>query len=115
MINNIKAVVSLLLIVAGIAAFYLLKDQVLVLRILAVLAGVGAAVALMMTSPMGKQAFAFVQDSINEAKRVVWPSKDDTIKATLAVFVMVVAMAIFLGVADVLFAWLIKLIMGQDA
>ena len=46
MIDKIKLVLSALLLAAGIAGFYMLADKALVLRILAILAGLAAAIAL---------------------------------------------------------------------
>ena len=53
MIDKIKLVLSALLLAAGIAGFYLLADSALVLRILAVLAGFAAAIAVLWTTAQG--------------------------------------------------------------
>jgi preprotein translocase subunit SecE len=115
MMDKLKLVVSLLLVAAGIAGFYLLEDKALVLRILAVMAGIAAALVLMWTSPVGKNAFGFVAESINEAKRVVWPTRKETIQTTIAVFVLVVVMAAFLAVVDIGFAYMVQWLMGRGA
>ena len=88
MIEKIKLVLSALLLAAGIAGFYVLADKALVLRILAILAGLGAAIAVLWTTSLGQTAFGFVGESINEAKRVVWPTRKETIQTALAVFVL---------------------------
>src|SRR5450830_252356 len=100
MINKIKLLVALLLVVAGVAGYYAIADQALVLRILVVCAGVIAAFVLTWTTPLGKQSFGFLQDSVAEAKRVVWPSRKEAIQTTVAVFVLVIVMAVFLAIVD---------------
>jgi preprotein translocase subunit SecE len=115
MIDKIKLVLSLLLIAAGIAGFYLLADQALVLRILVVIAGVVAAVFLFKTAPLGQKAFDFLGDSIAEAKRVVWPTRKETIQTTMVVFILVVVMAAFLWVVDIGFSQMIQWILGRSA
>jgi preprotein translocase subunit SecE len=115
MIDKLKLVVSLLLLVAGIAGFYLLEDKALVLRILAVLAGVAAGLVVMWTSPVGKNALSFVGDAVAEAKRVVWPTRKETIQTTIAVFVLVLIMAAFLAVVDIGFAYMVQWLMGRSA
>jgi preprotein translocase subunit SecE len=115
MIDKLKLVVSLLLLVAGIAGFYLLEDKALVLRILAVLAGMAAGLVVMWTSPVGKNALSFVGDSVAEAKRVVWPTRKETIQTTIAVFVLVLIMAAFLAVVDIGFAYMVQWLMGRSA
>lgn len=115
MIEKIKLVLSALLLAAGIAGFYVLADKALVLRVLAILAGLGAAVAVLWTTVLGQTAFGFFGESINEAKRVVWPTRKETIQTAVAVFVLVVVVAIFLAVVDIGFAYMVQWLMGRSA
>ena len=115
MTEKIKLVFALLLVAAGVAGFYVLADQALVVRILAVLAGVIAAVAVLWTSAIGQEAFAFASEAAVETRKVVWPSRKETIQTTVAVFALVVVMAIFLWVVDIGFLWVVKMLMGRSA
>ena len=115
MIDKVKLVLSALLVAAGIAGFYLLADKALVLRILAVLAGIGASIAVLRTTPAGEGALSFVGEAVNEAKRVVWPTRKETIQTTVAVFVLVMIMAAFLALVDVGFAYMVQWLMGRGA
>ena len=92
MIDKVKLVLSALLVAAGIAGFYLLADKPLVLRILAFLAGLVAAITLLRTTPAGQNAIGFMGEAVAEAKRVVWPTRKETIQTTVAVFILVVIM-----------------------
>ena len=83
MVNKIKMLVAFLLVVAGVAGFYLLADKPLVLRILAVLAGLGVAVAVLWTTPVGQRSLGFVGESVVEARKVVWPTRKETIQTTM--------------------------------
>ena len=114
-IEKLKLVMSLLLVVAGIAGFYLLSDKVLVVRILALLAGMAAAIAVMRTTALGVRTFGFVGDSIAEAKKVVWPTRKETMQTTIAVFVLVAFMAAFLSLVDIGFAYMVQWLMGRGA
>jgi preprotein translocase subunit SecE len=115
MIDRIKLAISLLLIVAGVAGFYILEDKAMVLRILAVMAGIVASIVVAKTTPQGAQSIAFFNDSIAEAKRVVWPTRKETVQTTIAVFVLVVIMAAFLALVDVGFAFMVQWLMGRSA
>ena len=115
MIDKIKLVLSLLLVAAGVAGFYLLADQATVLRILSVLAGVIAALALLWTTPVGQAGFTFASEAIVEARKVVWPTRKETIQTTVAVFAMVLVMAIFLWIVDVSFLWMVQKLLGRGA
>jgi preprotein translocase subunit SecE len=115
MIDKIKLALSLLLLALGIAGFYLFEDKAMVVRILAVLAGIVASVAVAWTAPQGKQALVFFNESVAEAKRVVWPTRQETMQTTLAVVVLVVIMAAFLALVDISFAYMVQWIMGRGA
>ncbi len=100
MADKLKFVVALLLLVAGIAGFYLLSEQPLILRVLSVLAGLGAGAAVAWFTAPGQRFYAFGQEAVAEAKKVVWPNKKETMQTTGIVFAFVLVMAITLWVAD---------------
>jgi preprotein translocase subunit SecE len=113
--DNIKLVLSALLVIAGFAGFFLLADKALVLRILAIFAGIAAAVAVLWTTLQGQVLFGFIGDSIAEAKRVVWPTRKETIQTTIVVFILVSVVAAFLAVVDIGFAYMVQWLMGRSA
>ena len=115
MTEKIKLVLALLLVAAGIAGFYLLAEYALVLRILAVLAGVALAVVALLSTRLGQSSLAFAREAAAETRRVVWPSRKETIQTTAVVFVLVLVMAIFLWVVDIGFLWMVKMLMGRSA
>lgn len=113
MADKIKFALALLLVAAGVAAFYLLSETAMVLRVLAVVAGVLAGGAVAWFTEPGRQFAEFAADSIAEAKKVVWPSRKETIQTTGIVFAFVVVMALFLWLADKTLEWgLYDLILG---
>ena len=113
MIDKIKLAVAVALVAAGIAGYYWLGEQALVLRILAVIAGVVAAAAVAWTSEPGKQFGLFAVESVAEVKKVVWPTRKETMQTTAAVFAFVVVMAVFLWISDKTLEWVLyDLILG---
>lgn len=113
MADKIKLVLAFALVAAGIAGFYALSDQALVLRVLAVLAGVGAAIAVAATSATGQRFIGFAREAINETRKVVWPSRKETVQTTGMVFAFVVAIAIFLWLTDKSLEWVLyDLVLG---
>lgn len=115
MINKIKLVLALLLVAAGVAGFYFLAEQALVVRILAVLAGIVAAVVVFWTTRQGQSAFAFAREAAAETRKVVWPTRKETIQTTLMVFALVVVVAIFLWIVDMGFLWMVEKLLGRSA
>ena len=113
MTDKLKIVFSFLLFVAGIVGFYLLGDQVLVLRILVILIGLVLAGVVFWKTVLGQKTFGFINESIVEAKRVVWPTRKETIQMTITVFVLVSVMAVFLGLVDITFSYMINWLLGR--
>ena len=75
MTDKIKFAAALLLLVAGLAGYYLLSEQALILRVLAVLAGVAVSAAVAWQTEPGQHFFGFGKEAVAEAKKVVWPSR----------------------------------------
>ncbi len=102
-----------LLVVGGVAAFYLLGQQSLWLRVIALLVLIAAAVGVFLTSSQGKELIAFSQDAIKEMRKVVWPTRPEATQMTLYVFAFVVVMALFLWLTDKGLEWVLyDLILG---
>ena len=112
MLDKLKLAGAALCVVIGVWAYYHFSETALVLRILMVVAGLGAAAAVGWLTEPGKQFFAFAQDSIEEGKRVAWPTNKEALQTTGVVFGLVVVMAIFLAMVDGLLAWAMKFVMG---
>jgi preprotein translocase subunit SecE len=94
-----------LLVAAGIAAYYWLADAALVLRVLAVAGGIIAGLAAGYFSAPGRQFAVFAGEAITEVKKVVWPTRKETMQTTAAVFAFVVVMALFLWLTDKSLEW----------
>jgi preprotein translocase subunit SecE len=100
MADKIKAGIAVLLLVAGLAGFYFLSASPMVLRVASVLAGFVAGAAVGWTTEPGKQFFLFAQEAVVETKKVVWPTRKESLQTTGAVFAFVVVMAVFLWITD---------------
>ena len=111
--DKAKLVVAVALVVAGIAGYYLLAANSIVLRVLAVVGGIVAGVAAAWTSTLGQEFLAFARESLVEVRKVVWPTRKETMQTTAAVFAFVVVMAVFLWVSDKTLEWVLyDLILG---
>ncbi len=111
--DKIKVVLALVLLLAGLVGFYQLADQPMVLRVLVVLAGFGLALLVAALSEPGRRFIAFFQDAVQEARRVVWPTRKETLQMTGIVFAFVVVMALFLWLTDKSLEWVLyDLILG---
>jgi len=114
MIDKLKLGIGVALVAAGIWAYYWLGEgAALILRILAVIAGVLAGAAVAWFSEPGRQFAVFAGEAVTEVKKVVWPTRKETMQTTAAVFAFVVMMAIFLWISDKTLEWILyDLILG---
>ncbi len=107
MADKLKFVLAILLLVAGIAGFYMLSEQLLVVRVLCVLAGLAAALVVARFSEPGRRFAQFAHEAIVETKKVVWPTRRETVQVTGLVFAFVFVMAIFLWLTDKSLEWVL--------
>ena len=111
--DKAKVGLSIALLIAALAGFYLLAKQGPIVQWLTLVAGLVAAVVVFALSESGKQLLAFGRDSVREVKKVVWPTRKEAIQMTLYVFGFVVVMALFLWLTDKTLAWLLyDLVLG---
>ncbi len=113
MADKIKLIVAFLLVVAGIAGFYYLHESAAVVKLASVLVGLLLAAGVAWTSDTGKQLFAFGKDSIAEAKRVVWPTRKETLQTTGVVVLFAITMALFLWAVDASLMIAVSKLMGR--
>lgn len=110
--DTIKLVFSLLVLVAGIFAFYYFKEESQLLRVLGILAVAVVTFLIMSTTMMGKRSIGFAKDARVEVRKVVWPSRQETTQTTIAVLVMVLIVAIMLWLIDMFLGWGVKSLLG---
>jgi len=103
----VKLVIAAALVVAGIVGYYWLADSALILRVLSVLAGMVAGVAAAWFPVPGREFVVFAGEAIVEVKKVVWPTRKETMQTTAAVFAFVVVMAVFLWISDKTLEWVL--------
>jgi preprotein translocase subunit SecE len=112
MLDKIKLAVAVLLVIAGIWGFYYLGASPLIARLGVILAGVLAAVAVAWTSEPGKRFYAYAQEAMVETRKVVWPSRKETMQTTGVVVAFVIVMALFLWIVDAMLGWAVEIFIG---
>jgi preprotein translocase subunit SecE len=113
MADKLRLAAAILLLLVGIAGFYVLAEQPMILRVLCVLAGAAAGISVAWFTEPGRRFFAFSQEAWGEAKKVAWPTRKETMQTTGAVFAFVLVMAVMLWFADKTLEWMFyDLILG---
>ena len=110
--DKIKIVIAVLLVVAGVAGFYYFGESPAIVRVGSVLAGFVAGFVVFWTSAPGKVFYVYAQESVAETKKVVWPTRKETLQTTGIVFVFVLAMALFLWAVDASLLWAVRKLIG---
>ncbi len=112
-VDKVKLAVAAGAVVAGVAGYYALSASSILLRLLSVIAGIAAGAGIAWTSSYGRDFLAFAREAVVEVKKVVWPTRKETMQTTAAVFAFVVVMAVFLWVSDKSLEWVLyDLILG---
>ena len=116
MAERIKIVLASLIAVGGLVAFYWLVDrQPFVIRLLALLGAMAVAAVVMFFTETGRTFLAFSRESWEEAKRVVWPTRKETLQTTGVVFLFVFVMALFLWAVDSGLLWVTQKLLGTGS
>lgn len=102
-----------LLLGVGIVGFYYFAEHSQLLRVLGLLLVIGLAVLIASTTTKGHATLKFLRESHLEVRRVVWPTRQETVQMTGVVFVMVMLVALIIWLVDSLLFWLVRLFTGQ--
>ena len=116
----VKQVFSVFLVVAGVAAFYYFstdssyfKEVRLLYRVLGLVAIVAVAIGMFLTTELGHTIWNFILESRQEVRKVVWPTREETMRTTLLVFAMVFIVALILWLLDMFLFWGVRYLTGQ--
>ena len=112
-----KLALAGLILVAGIVAYSWFGNDGTVpasVRLLGVVVALVVALAIASFTAVGRRVRNFLVESQFEMRKVVWPSKDETLKTTLIIIVVVAVISVLLGLIDlilksVILDWLLKL------
>jgi len=105
--DNTKLVIAILFVIAGIVGYYVL-DNVWA-RWGSVLAGLALGALVVGFSGYGRRLWAFTEAARVELRKVVWPTRDETMKTTVAVFVFVTVAGVFFWLLDMVLAWVTRI------
>jgi preprotein translocase subunit SecE len=111
-LDTVKLVAALAILVGGIAAFYVLDTVPLVVRWVIVLLALAGGFVVALQSLQGRTFWQFVQGSKIELRKVVWPTRQESLQTTLVVFVAILVMGIFFWLLDMLLGYVTRVLTG---
>ena len=114
MLDKIKLGLSILIIGVGISGFYLLADSPQVVRVLAFILALVLAALVAWTSVPGKVFVVYARESVVETRKVVWPTRKETMQSTGLVLAFVFVMAVFLWGVFSMVSLLRRMLLGTE-
>jgi preprotein translocase subunit SecE len=109
----LKWLVAFTLLLAGLIANHYYSEVSMLLRTLVWFAVLAVAGFVASRTKKGKWVLDFFRDSRAELRKVVWPTREETLQTTLVVAAMVVILALLLWGMDGILVWLIGWLTGQ--
>lgn len=108
-----KLVLAFLILGAGIFGFHYYAEQYITLyRVVALLAVVTVSVFIVYQTNIGKYLWQYFRDSRAEMRKLVRPTRAETMQTTLTVAIVVVLVGFFLWLLDLFFGWLIQTLLA---
>jgi preprotein translocase subunit SecE len=114
-LDTLRLLLAVLIVIAGIGGFYHFDTESMLYRVLALLAVVAVAIGVASTSLQGKTFWRFAFDARTEVRKVIWPTRPETIQSTLIVLLVVLLIGLFLWGVDSLLGWTLRSIIGTGA
>ena len=101
-LDVVKNIVAVALVFVAIAGFYIYAEESFLYRVLGLVAVSLVAAGIALSTAGGKNLLAFMKNARTEVRKMVWPTRVETMQTTLMVIVIVIALAIFLWFVDML-------------
>ena len=111
--DSVKWLVVCTMLLAGVGAFHYFGDQSLLLRVIGLLILIAVVAAVVLRTEKGRIGWEFVRDARTEVRKVVWPTRRETLQTTGIVIVMVGLVAVMLWMLDTFLGWLVRSLLGQ--
>ena len=111
--DTVKLAIAVLLLVAAIFGFYQFAAYSLLLRVIALLVVAGVAAAIALQTALGRRLWQFGLDARTEVRKVVWPTRQDAMRITLAVTAFALIPGVFFWGLDLLLGWAARTLTGQ--
>jgi len=104
--------IAIAVLIAGIVGFYYYEAESQLYRVLGVVFAAAVAIAISSTTALGQNLIGFGREARMEVRKVVWPTRQETVQTTFMVIVAVIIIGIFLWLIDMVLAEAIQMITG---
>jgi len=112
-VDTVKLALAVLILLAGLVGYYYFATSAVLLRAFGVIVAVAAGLGVVFTSFQGQQLWKFIQGARVELRKVVWPTREETIQTTLVVLVFALIGGVFFWLLDLMLLFVTSRITGQ--
>ena len=112
-LDAVKWIAAIVLLAAGVVASTYYVAQPLVYHVVGWLILGFIVLSIVFQTEKGRNTWAFLKEAQIELRKVVWPTRQETLQTTLVVILMVVVTALFLWGIDSVLLWLVSLLTGS--
>ena len=105
-LDTLKMASAVAILLSSVFSFYYFAELSVLIRVLAVIFSVILSLIIFFSTQRGIIFWDFLQGSRVEMRKVVWPTKQETIQTTLTVFVFVLVLGIFFWLLDFLLLYI---------
>jgi preprotein translocase subunit SecE len=112
-LDTVKLAAAAAVVVVALWGFYFFAEYSLLLRVVVLLAMSGGAAAVALTSEPGRKLWRFAVDARMEVRKVVWPTRQETVQTTLIVAVMVLILGLVLWLFDMVLMSILRFLTSQ--
>jgi preprotein translocase subunit SecE len=113
--DSVKLAAALLVLAGSVVAFYYYADASKLARVAGMLTAVAIAAAIALQTGRGRQLSGFARDAQIEVRKVVWPTRQETMQTTMFVMIVVIVFGILLWLLDLLLSSVIQTLIGRGA
>ena len=114
-LDSFKLLLAIAILISGIVGFYYYVAESQLYRVLGVVFAAGVAIAISSTTNLGRGLIGFARESRMEVRKVVWPTRQETVQTTFMVLVAVIIIGIFLWLIDMALGEIIQLLTSRGA
>ena len=115
LIDTALLAAACLVVLASIVAYYYFEGASIVLRVIGILAGFGIGAALLYQTRQGQVIWQFILGSRVEIRKVIWPTRQETLQTTITVFIFLLLLGLFFWSLDFVLLMITRAVTGQGA
>lgn len=113
-VGTMIILLSIAMLCGSIGGYYYFDAQPVVVRTVGLLVGVVLALFVFTRSPRGAVIWDYVRGSRTEVRKMVWPTRQETLQTTLIVVVFVMIFSVFLWLLDLALVEAVQFLTGRE-